>query len=246
MKTELKEKAILLRKQGKTYSEILKEVVVAKSTLTIWLQSVGLSKKQKQRITKKRIEARLRGAASRKNQRISMTNEMFKKAQSDINGISRKELLIFGTALYWAEGAKAKENNISCGVNFSNSDYRMIKVFLIWLNRICKIDDKEIKFEIYIHENCMDKLSKVKKFWSEKTGFSVNNFNTVYFKKNKIKTNRKNTGDLYNGLLRVKVKSSSRLNRLISGWVNAICNKLGSGVIGNTPAFEAGNSRFEP
>ena len=52
-KREEKEKAIKLRKQGKTYSEILSVVPVAKSTLAIWLQSVSLGKKQKQRITKK-------------------------------------------------------------------------------------------------------------------------------------------------------------------------------------------------
>ncbi len=37
-----KEKAIALRKQGKTYSEILAKIPVAKSTLSLWLHDVGL------------------------------------------------------------------------------------------------------------------------------------------------------------------------------------------------------------
>ena len=47
-KIEEKQKAIALRKRGYSYSEILAEVPVAKSTLSLWLRSVGLAKKQKQ------------------------------------------------------------------------------------------------------------------------------------------------------------------------------------------------------
>ena len=58
IKNELKSKAIELRKQGFSYSEILKQIPVAKSTLSVWLKNVGLSKKQKQKLTKKKIGKR--------------------------------------------------------------------------------------------------------------------------------------------------------------------------------------------
>ncbi len=45
-KIELRKKAIDLAK-GKTYSEILKDIPVAKSTLSLWLRWVGLSVRQK-------------------------------------------------------------------------------------------------------------------------------------------------------------------------------------------------------
>ncbi len=55
-KFNLKEKAILLRRQGMTYSEILKIIPVAKSTLSEWFKSVSLSVSQKHNITvKKRL-----------------------------------------------------------------------------------------------------------------------------------------------------------------------------------------------
>ncbi len=57
-KFNLKEKAIELRRKGFSYSEILKEILVAKSTLSIWLKEVGLSISQKQKITAKRIESK--------------------------------------------------------------------------------------------------------------------------------------------------------------------------------------------
>jgi transposase len=64
MRDEYKAKAILLRKQGKTYREILIEIPIAKSTLSDWLRSVELSKPQKQRYTQLRKEAALRGAST--------------------------------------------------------------------------------------------------------------------------------------------------------------------------------------
>ena len=68
-KKDLKNSAIQLRKQGFTYSEILEKIPVAKSTLSLWLRRVGLTTRQKQRITKKRRQAQFRGAMARKKQR---------------------------------------------------------------------------------------------------------------------------------------------------------------------------------
>jgi transposase len=68
MLTKLKEKetAIELRKQGYSYSEILKKVPVAKSTLSLWLRSVGLAERQKQRLTEKKRKGQLKGAQTKK------------------------------------------------------------------------------------------------------------------------------------------------------------------------------------
>ncbi len=95
-----KNKAILLRKSGKTYSEILKVVPVAKSTLSIWLREVGLSKTQKQLITKKRLDSALRGAMIRKKQRLDISSEIFSKSEREIGKLSKREFWLIGTALY--------------------------------------------------------------------------------------------------------------------------------------------------
>ena len=73
LKLQEKEKAILLRKEGFSYTEILKQVPVAKSSLALWLQSVGLSKAQKQRLTDKKWASIRRGWEKWKNTRIKKT-----------------------------------------------------------------------------------------------------------------------------------------------------------------------------
>lgn len=221
IKTTEKEKAINLRKQGFSYSEILREVAVAKSTLSLWLRSVGLSKKQKQRLTEKKLAAMKRGWESCHNKRLKITQEIRKKAEEEIKYISKRDLWMMGIALYWAEGAKEKENSRWCGrVAFSNSDPYMILLFKKWLKEICLVSKKELAFDLYIHETANWKNAK--KYWANILSISEESIK-LYFKKHKINTKRKNIGINYYGLIRLQVKKSTNLNRKIQGWINGIC-----------------------
>ena len=221
-KVTLKQQAVELRTQGLSYSEILEQISIAKSTLSLWLQEVGLSKKQRQRLTEKRRLSALRGAQRRKNDRLLRTAQIHAEALGELDSLTQKELWLLGIALYWAEGSKEKEGSAGTGISFSNSDSRMIALFIRWLMEACEINASRINFQIYIHENSLHRVPDVQKYWSEATGFPMKSFDKVYFKKNKLSTNRKNVGSLYYGLLRVKVSASSNLNRKVAGWVNAI------------------------
>lgn len=226
-KVQEKEISIKLRKQGFSYAEILKEIPVAKSTLSLWLRDVGLSKRQKQKLTEKKLAAALRGAKTKKNYRLKITEEIKNKAKNEIGELSRRELWLIGSALYWAEGSKQKEHNVSQVVKFSNSDPLMIKIFLKWLQDICNISKLEISFRIALHENTKDKLNKVQRYWADVTKFPINNFQKIDWKKNKVNTKRKNIGNKYYGLLNIYIKNSTNLNRKIEGWVEGICKYSG-------------------
>ncbi len=218
---EYKIQAIKLRKKGLSYSEILKSIPVAKSTLALWLHSVGLSKKQKQRLTDKKLASALRGAARKKEIRIQKTQTIFQEAAKDIKNISQRELFLIGVALYWAEGSKQKDNNISARVRFSNSDPKMIKLFLLWLDKICGIKYPNIRCDLYIHEKAS--VINAKSFWEKKINTPIQG---IYYKKSKF-TKRKNIGDNYFGLISVNIKQSADLNRKISGWIESICKYSG-------------------
>jgi hypothetical protein len=227
MKNLLKEKAIKLRVGGYSYSEIRKHIKVSKSSLSLWLRSVGLTTRQKQRLTKKKWVAIRKGWEKWRNTRKEKTEIVSKEAIQEINKIkiTDEKLFLMGVMLYWAEGTKEKEYNIGQGVTFNNSDYKMIQLFLKWLKKCLKLSDDRIVFDIYIHENNKNRLDEVKSFWSKVTGFSIDKFGKIYFKKHRINTQRKNVNDSYHGLLRVKVTKSTYLNRRIAGWIEGICNK---------------------
>ncbi len=241
-----KDRAISLREKGFSYSEISKEILVSKSTLSLWLRSVVLSEENLKKIEKKITQGRLRGGRRRREQRLDRTSELVNRARGEIGTISERELWLIGVSLYWAEGSKEKEAyNRSTGVRFTNSDPYMIRLFLIWLKMICGVSNDYIVLEIYIHENRKDKIDGVIKYWSDITGFSINNFTRIYYKKNIVKTKRLNMGDGYFGLVRIRVKKSSSLMREISGWINGIfCGiygLIGGSSNGRTPTFEAEN-----
>lgn len=221
MKAELKEEAIYLRRSGLSYTEILKKVPAAKSTLSLWLRSVNLSKKQKQSLTEKKLSAIHRGALAKKEKRLNQILQLEREAINEIGNISKRELLLIGCILYWAEGAKMKDHNISQGVIFSNSDPLMIKIFLKWLSSI-HIPKDDIKFEIYIHHMYTHEIERFKEFWVHTTGFHARKFDKIYFKKDTVSSKRKNRGSIYNGLLRIKVIKSTHLNRRIASWIHAI------------------------
>lgn len=218
-------KAIKLRKRGLSYSEILKQVPVAKSSLSLWLRSVGLTKRQKQKLTKKKLAGALRGAEAKRAQRIAITEEIKKRARKEIGELSKRDLWMVGIALYWGEGHKEKSRGSL--VKVDNSDPILIKIFLRWLREIRGIQRKDIYFRISLHEASRRRLKEVRKYWSKVTGFSIDKFQKITWKKNKIRTNRKNTGKDYHGLLRVGVRKSTNLNRKISGWIEGICKNCG-------------------
>ncbi len=223
LKLKEKERAIKLRKRGFSYSEILKEVPVAKSTLSLWLRSVGLAKKQKQRLTEKRVAAALRGAMAKRDYRLAITKEIKDKARNEIKRLSTRELWLVGTALYWAEGSK--ERTKSSNVQFGNSDPQMIRLFLEWTQKICKVPKRDIFCEIYLHETTTERKKEVQKYWSKMTNFPLTQFQRIRWKKHKINTKRKNIGKDYYGLLRVNIRRSSNFNRKIAGWIEGICQK---------------------
>ncbi|OGZ72601.1 MAG: hypothetical protein A2908_03610 [Candidatus Staskawiczbacteria bacterium RIFCSPLOWO2_01_FULL_38_12b] len=220
-KIEEKNKAIELRRQGFSYSEILKQIPVAKSSLSLWLRSVKLAKRQTQRLTEKRLAAVIRGGARKRDQRIILTKQIKDKARDEIGILSKRELWLIGIALYWAEGSKEKMSK-SSKVLFSNSDPYMIKIFIRWLIEAIKLPQEKISFNIVLHKNNKHRIQEVNNYWLKHTGFTSKSFGNMYFKKNIILTKRKNIGENYFGLLRVGVRESSTLNRKIQGWTEGI------------------------
>lgn len=227
IKIEEKKKAIELRRKGKTYSEILSEVEVAKSTLAIWFQEAGIGEKQKQPITEARVKAQRRGAESRRSRRILNTEFITSQAVKDIESLSNRELWLIGTVLYWAEGTKQKEWNVSQSLQFNNSDPLMIKLYLLWLRKVLKVSNKEIIASLFIHKSSEYRLQTVVSQWKGVTGLKVPFSDRVYFKHHNPSDYRYNLGENYFGTVRITVRKSTNLNRKVAGWVSGICKYWG-------------------
>lgn len=213
--------AIQLRKQGFSYNEILQRVGVSKSTLSIWLRSIGISRQHKQRFTEKRRLAQKKAQESCRNTRIKKSVAIIESAKKEVSTISRKDLWLLGTSLYWAEGTKQKKHNVSQRVSFGNSDPKMVILFDRWIQEICDCKRENLVYMIYIHRTANQE--RARKFWENLLNVKIGN---VYFKNHSPKTNRKNVDKNYYGLLRIDVRKSTDLNRRIHGWILGITEKL--------------------
>jgi hypothetical protein len=161
------------------------------------------------------------------NLRIEKRDKILFDAKSAIANISEHELFLIGVVLYWAEGAKEKESRPGSAFEFSNMDPKMIQIFIVWLLRVCKIKRNMLIFNIFLHQTHKTRVEEVREYWSSITGFSVDSFTKVYFKRSKIKkTNRKNVGETYHGVLKIIVRKSSELVRKISSWSERIFEEV--------------------
>ncbi len=216
---DLKSRAITLRKQGLTYSEIMAQIPVAKSTLSDWLHSVGLAKLQKQILTEKKKLGQQRAAAAKRTQRIEKESAIRVGAKSEVAHLIKDPLWLLGVVLYWSEGSKQKAWTTSMGVRFMNMDLEAHRLFIKWSKKYLNTSPEYFRFEIYIHEKA--NIEKAKSYWSKNLSIPTEEIR-IYYKKHNLNPNRKNIHQDYYGVLRTSISKSTDLNRKIAGWTEGV------------------------
>ncbi|MBU4030940.1 hypothetical protein KJ756_02180 [Patescibacteria group bacterium] len=208
MKLEEKIKAVALRKRGKSYKEILKQVAVSKASLSIWLRDIELTSKQKDKLyTRLRQRNAYKGAKANQRKRIEKTKLIIKNARKEAKLFFRSPLFLSGLMLYWAEGTKRGEQ-----INFCNSDPQMIKFMMKWFREICKIPETKFRIKLYIHQlHCR---KEIEKYWSIITRIPLSQFQKTYIKPTSLK-HRKNI--LYDGTCAIRINDKD-LFRKMKGW----------------------------
>ena len=222
-------KVMGLRKQGFSYGKIMKETGVPKSTVSNWVGKCELTERQREKLKEKadgnRRKAGLKGAFARKCQRIDRENKIKIEAKKELIDLIKDPLWLLGVVLYWGEGTKTKPWRIGECVILNNMDPEMIFIFRKWLVEKLGINKDNLQFQLYVHETIKD-VERIKQFWSKKLQINKDEIR-VYYKKNKINTLRKNIGNDYNGLIRIKVLKSTDLNRRIAGYIEGLIELFG-------------------
>src|SRR6476661_249229 len=126
-KVELKEKARLIRAEGRTLQDIATTLGVAKSSVSLWVRDVPFEPGPRQPSPNRRPHP----------QHLAKLAEI---ARCDDDGINRvgvlsdQAFLAAGAALYAGEGAKRDGH-----VLFANTDAAMVMFFCAWLRRFFSI-----------------------------------------------------------------------------------------------------------
>jgi len=172
-----KNKAVTLRKQGKTYSEI--RVLIpktSKSTLSYWLSGLELSDKQKeklsQNINKKLIKARTQSVLVQKKKREKYFSDIENNNLhliKTLNTDAEAAKLVL-SALHLGEGGKNRQGTMQLG----NSDPGVIRLFLKLMRTCYNVD--ESKFRCTILCRADQDIKKLENFWLLTTGINRKQF----------------------------------------------------------------------
>ena len=213
----LRERALQLRSQGASLNEIVSRLGVPKSTIWFWCRNIVLTKEQLHRLYQKQKIGGIEAAEKMRQKRILLTKQLIQRGIKEVGNLSRRDLLIAGAALYWAEGYRKGDGEFG----FTNSDPKMIALILRWLTVTCKISKEKIHLRICINSGHKRRIIKIQRFWSNITKLPSSSFSSPTFINVKNKKTYFNS-DKYFGTLRVKVRNNVNLKRKIIGMIEGI------------------------
>ena len=169
-------RAIQLRTQGKTYSEIRKEIPVSKGTLSYWSKKIVLSPRALARLRRTQhlhlMKARLAGVLTLRKKQTDLLSSLRRNIDQVISKSITPEMLRVALAfLHLGEGAKWKSHR---GLQLGSSDPLILELYIKLLGACYNIDRS--RFKCYICYRADQNLHQLKKYWAAKLGISANRF----------------------------------------------------------------------
>ena len=214
-----KQKAIQLRKLGKSYNEITKILGAPKSTLSTWLKEIKIPLKVKQKILYNAQKSWAKSITDYNKKRAILIKEKWQKFEGEtskeIRKISIKELKLIGTALYWAEGYKKTR----WYVMFCNSDPDMVYLFMKFFREVCLVPEKKLKPQVQIHANISENVAK--QYWSQISNLPIKQFRKTLKQISKGSKNIRAKNTLPYGVFRIYVYDVELVHK-IKGWIKGL------------------------
>jgi len=176
-----KQKALIMRQKGMSYSQIKEKLNVSKSTLSGWLYDMPLSAeriRELQADSPIRIEKYINTMRAKRETRLK---EVYKKASKDIGVFSGREVFLIGLFLYWGEGTKAQKNSVT----LTNTNPAMLKFFIKWLE-LFDVKRESLKIKLHLYSD-MDIKNSID-FWSKELKIPLSQFRKPYIKKTMFKS----------------------------------------------------------
>lgn len=220
-KIDQKLKAQQMRKEGKSYTEILQILRISKSTVSQWCKDIELTQEQLEKLYSSKKAGALRGsiiAAKNKQQKSLLSSEIkYEEGIREVGLLSQRDRFMAGIAFYISEGTKVNKT-----VCFTNSDPLMVKFMVEWFQEFGHVPLLKFRGAIWIHSGLNEK--RAKEYWSSLTGIPLSNFYKSYIAERKDKS-RKIRKQLHEfGVFSFYI-GDVMLLRKIMGWGGGILKK---------------------
>jgi hypothetical protein len=219
-----REKAIELRRQGKSYKAISRDLGIPTATLCGWFKDLDWSIEIRNRLgatASFSYPEKLASMVAATKKKFALLHEEYR--QEAIREFELKKsnpLFIAGVMLYWGEGDKKIEN--SC-IRLSNSDLGMIRSFYVFLVNSMDIPKEKIAINLLLYPDLIDSVQK--KLWSDITGIPISQF-----KKSIVIQGRHPTRRLAHGVGMIRVGGRKHKEKLIK-WIEIYMREINSQII---------------
>lgn len=227
-KDDLHEKARELRGEGRTMPEIAEELGVSKASVSLWTSDLPKPPPREpgshdfERIAAARRAQWEERLGEREQERRAVKSD----AAADVGPVTERELILIGTALYWAEGSKDKPYDRREALTLINSDADVIRVYLRWL-RLMGFENDDCSFGLSIHVTA--DVRSAERFWRGVVG-DGGSWRRASLKRHRPESVRKNVGTGYHGCLVVYARLSRVAYQRMEGYWRGIVGAL-SGVV---------------
>ncbi len=216
---ELKEKAIELRKLGKSYREIEKETSVRVGMLSYWFSKMEWSQNVlKQNKKRNREESRRRILLINRERTVNLGEKyrlVEEEAIQQFGEFKNDSLFIAALMLYLGEGDKSA---LGHSVRIGNIDPPVLKIFIKFALKYCDKSINEVRFWVLCYPD-LD-VQTCENWWMKQLGLKQENLykTQVIQGKHKTKRLRYGVGNIILGNKSLKVK--------ILKWIDLMCTEL--------------------
>ncbi|MCL4253120.1 MAG: helix-turn-helix domain-containing protein [Anaerolineae bacterium] len=199
MKRETREQARQLRAQGISIIQIAKQLGVSRGSVSAWVRDVPLTDEQMHQLAKNKGMSNGQRIGSSVNRDKALAQRKIWQDVGRAKAREGRDLHKTGCLLYWAEGAKGRNQVI-----FVNSDPEMMKLFIRFLREELNVAEKDFIVIIHCHSHEPDDWERITNYWLGILGLTQQNMRNLNVKKGS--DTRKNRLD--NGICTLRVYST--------------------------------------
>ncbi|HEY4506032.1 MAG TPA: hypothetical protein VJJ24_01105 [Candidatus Paceibacterota bacterium] len=201
----------------KSYSEIAKELGIAKSTISYWLSKDPETREFNIKMLAENIPknlARLAAGRAANIKKWDKWREVAKaEARAEFDLFFHDPLFTAGLMLYWGEG----DSNPKNALRLSNINPQLVACYMAFLRKFVKVPEDKIKIGLILYKDINDERAKA--YWQKVTGVSPRNFYKSQYIKGSHPTRR-----LLSGVCMVVV-STTRYKVKVQEWIEIFARK---------------------
>ena len=208
---------------------ISRNLQASKSAVSLWCRDIILTSLQNDKLRLNKgvsvTTGQRMGAEANKKKKLEVVELSNQWANKMINKISKRDLSLIASALYWCEGSKSDSAST---FTFVNSDPQMMSFMKNFLISVMNVSQDDLVCSIQINKIHEARIDKVLIFWKKLLNLNNSQIRKPYFVDTKVSKVYDNY-DTYFGVCRLFVRKGKHIKYKMLGLIESLKRETMSG-----------------